>query len=194
MTTPVVWVLAFFLFLFVRVETTASVFLNMKAAVSFLPSVPAVTQLGSKVTVAASQRASFTLVASSPLTSSLFSSKASFSVQFVQKDAKTAIGVATFQPPQGQYTYLTPDSFGASPPGEVYVTMGGAGFIYPQKKSATRGYKNGDTVKVEVDFAKSEVQFSVNNEAVGSAPFKSGATAAYPVISCEAGPIDMVIT
>ena len=38
------------------------------------------------------------------------------------------------------------------------------------------------------------VIFSVNNEAVGSAPFKSGATAAYPVISCEAGPIDMVIT
>ena len=163
-------------------------------AINFLPSVPAVSQTGTKVTVAASQRASFTLVASSPLTSSLFSSKASFSVQFVQKDAKTAIGLATFQPPQGQYTYLTPDSFSASPPGEVYVTMGGAGFIYPQKCSATRGYKNGDKITVEVDFAKCEVQFSVNNEAVGSAPFKNGATAAFPVISCEGGPIEMVIS
>ena len=130
--------------------------LSMKAVIPFLPTA-GVTQLGEKISVAASHQTSFTLTARSPLKSSMFSSKQSFRVQFTRKDRKTAIGFASFQPPPGSntvdfspisyllisrlsfrtvfagtYTYLTPDSFDQSPSGQLYVTMGGAGFIYPR--------------------------------------------------------------
>ena len=71
--------------------------------------------------------------------------------------------------------------------------MGGAGFIYPLEKRAARGYANGDVVTVSIDFSKNLVEFRVNGESVGGAPWPSGKTIAYPVISCEAGPITMKI-
>ena len=77
--------------------------LSMKAAIPFLPTA-GVTQLGEKISVAASHQTSFTLTARSPLKSSMFSSKQSFTVQFTRKDRKTAIGFASFQPPQGSNT------------------------------------------------------------------------------------------
>ena len=77
--------------------------LSMKAAIPFLPTA-GVTQLGEKISVAASHQTSFTLTARSPLKSSMFSSKQSFTVQFTRKDRKTAIGFASFQPPQGGNT------------------------------------------------------------------------------------------
>ena len=76
--------------------------LSMKAAIPFLPTT-GVTQLGEKIAVAASHQTSFTLTARSPLKSSMFSSKQSFTVQFTRKDRKTAIGFASFQPPQGRF-------------------------------------------------------------------------------------------
>ncbi len=72
--------------------------------------------------------------------------------------------------------------------------MGGAGFIYPLEQRATRGYANGDAVTVSIDFGTNLVEFKVNGELVGSAPWKSGKNEAYPVVSCERGPITMKIT
>lgn len=71
--------------------------------------------------------------------------------------------------------------------------MGGAGFLYPAEKRAKRGYANGDLVKVSIDFATNVVEFNVNGESVGSAPWMRGKTEAYPVISCAGGPIVMKI-
>ena len=69
------------------------------ASIPFLPHL-GVSSNGDVVNVDASQRQSFTLTSKSPFKSSILSHKSSFTVQFQKKDARTAIGLASFQPPQ----------------------------------------------------------------------------------------------
>jgi hypothetical protein len=67
--------------------------------------------------------------------------------------------------------------------------MGGAGFIYPSKASALKGYGEGDSVKTEIDFLANRVRFWVNDELVGETPCKGG-DVAYPVISIQVPAVD----
>lgn len=60
------------------------------------------------------------------------------------KGARTAIGLSS----SPISTYLTPDFTIAPHPS--YLSMGGAGFIYPSKNRARRGYAEGDVVKVNL--------------------------------------------
>ena len=66
-----------------------------------------------------------------------------YSVSMPIKDARTAIGYIFTKPPVSKY--MTPDYIN----GQGYISMGGAGFIYPSKSRASSGYGKGDVVKVE---------------------------------------------
>jgi len=139
-------------------------------------SLPAgVTQQGARL--ASAQTSTFT--AAAPL-----SAHSAFSVHFHTKEPRTAIGIAASPPPLA--SYLTPDR-AASPD---YVSFGGAGFIYPFRRSATRGYTVGDTVTVSLRDAT--VTFAVNGTVVGSAPW--AAAAAFACLSCEGGRLDVTVT
>jgi SPRY domain len=156
-----------------------------------------VIQSGSSVRVSESSPSLFTLTTSQGLKSGTpgmlglggGSSRAAFTVSFKRKDSRTAIGFATAQPPSN--TYMTPDYYRGS---VSYISMGGAGFIYPAKSRATGGYKEGDRVSVEVDFSSNTVTFSVNGRVVATAPWPSTAKEAYPFISCEGGVLEMEVT
>lgn len=147
--------------------------------------------LGGKVIVKATQLERLTLTTSVPFRRS-DSNTATFSVKFNRKEKKTAIGFSAVQPPVD--TYLIPDYY----PGGDYISMGGAGFIYPMRNSASRGYKEGDLITVQLDFTAGTIAFSVNGAHVGSSPWPSitsdsSKVEAYPFISCEGGLLDMDI-
>lgn len=117
---------------------------------------------------------------------------ASFSVKFNVKERKTAIGFSGSQPPID--TYLIPDHYS----GGGYISMGGAGFLYPMRTSASRGYKEGDLVTVQLNFSAAIISFFVNGDPVGSTPWPSSSLTAaeegaYPFVSCEGGLLDMDI-
>jgi hypothetical protein len=131
-----------------------------------------------------------TLLFVEPLTRSAGDKKA-FTVKFIEKSRRTAIGVSATKLADLN-TYLTPDYYS----GSDYVSMGGAGYFYPSRSRATKGYAEGDTVRVEVDFAGMKVHYQVNGVAVGSALLKNGSDgrdSVYPFISCEGGPITMEV-
>jgi hypothetical protein len=67
--------------------------------------------------------------------------------------------------------------------------MGGAGFIYPSKASALKGYGEGDSVKTEIDFIANRVRFWVNDELVGETPWEGG-DVAYLAISSQGPSVD----
>ena len=148
--------------------------------------------LGSKVILAEAQQTQLTLTTSTPFIRS-DSNLATFSVKFDKKQRKTAIGFSSTQPPTD--TYLIPDYYS----GNGYISMGGAGFIYPMRTSASRGYKEGDTVTAQINFEAAMITFSVNGARVGSSPWPSKESSsslieeAYPFISCEGGAITMEV-
>ena len=149
-----------------------------------------VQQLGNKVSLSEEQQNRLTLTTSVPFYRS-DGNLATFSVKFNKKQRKTAIGFSTTRPPTD--TYLIPDYYSSG----GYVSMGGAGFLYPMRTSASRGYKEGDLVTAEINFAAAMITFSVNGARVGSAPWPSADASssmiseAYPFISCEGGAIVM---
>lgn len=148
--------------------------------------------VGTTVILAEAQQTQLTLTTSKPFLRS-DSNVATFSVKFDKKQRKTAIGFSSTQPPTD--TYLIPDYYS----GDGYISMGGAGFIYPMRTSASRGYKEGDTVTAQINFEAAMITFSVNGARVGSAPWPSKDVPssmikeAYPFISCEGGAITMEV-
>ena len=68
----------------------------------------------------------------------------------VAKNARTAIGYSTKE----ISLYMTPDYVRTADHGG-YVSMGGAGYIYPLRLSAARGYSEGDEVKVSKRICRS---------------------------------------
>ena len=54
--------------------------------------------------------------------------------------------------------------------------MGGAGFMFPMRISASRGYKEEDLVTVLLDFSAGTITFSVNRVQVGTTPWPSSST------------------
>jgi hypothetical protein len=64
-------------------------------------------------------------------------------------------------------TYLIPGYYS----GSQYISMGGAGFMFPLRTSASRGYKDGDLVTVQLDFPAGTITFSLNGVQVGATPW-----------------------
>lgn len=109
-----------------------------------------------------------------------------FEVQLPVKQARTAIGF-TAEPYD---TYLTPSY---SKRGSRYVSMGGAGFIYPEARASGSSYGEGDVIKCEINFSSSTVAFFINGRPAGTAPWNHGSSA-YPSISSEGGPVVCSVT
>lgn len=146
---------------------------------------------GTKTTVTGNQANKLTLTTQVPYLRK-DSNTATFSVKFNIKEKKTAIGFSVTQPPID--TYLIPDHYSE----RDYISMGGAGFLYPMRTSATRGYKEGDLVTVKLNFSNATISFFVNGDPVGSTPWPSSSSSvmieeAYPFVSCEGGLLDMDI-
>ena len=60
--------------------------------------------------------------------------------------------------------------FFRDPIGEDFVSFGGAGFIHPEEIRSDKGYRQGDIVKVQIDFRKDpkeRLSFFVNGDVVG---------------------------
>lgn len=133
----------------------------------------------------------FTRQISQPLTISLMTpvkrssslSEVKYTVKFVKKESRTAIGFLS--KPVGEY--MTPDYL--TDPTIKYVSIGGAGYIYPNRKSASRGYQNGDSVTSAIDFQQNKVSFMVNDKLVGTADWSPTNDNAYFSISCEPGDV-----
>ena len=106
-----------------------------------------------------------------------------FSVYLPKKPCKTAIGFSFCQNSAECHKYMTP----AYSSGGLYVSFGGAGFIYPSQERAVRGYGEGDTVRASCDFSSNVVNFFVNGASVAAAPLDTAACLVYPSISCERG-------
>jgi SPRY domain len=152
----------------------------------FLPHENVVSS-GIKVTLTGAQKKRVTLSTTQSFLRSE-SNTAKFSVKFDKKEKKTAIGFSAVQPPVD--TYLTPEFHS----GGAYISMGGAGFIYPLKTSASRGYMEGDTVTVQLDFTSRIISFSVNGDNVGSTSWHFENTKeVFPFISCEGGLLEMSV-
>ena len=146
---------------------------------------------GTKTTVTGQQADRLTLTTQVPFMRK-DSNTATFSVKFNIKEKKTAIGFSATQPPID--TYLIPDYYSK----RDYISMGGAGFLYPMRTSASRGYKEGDLVTVQLNFSNAIISFFVNGDPVGSTPWPSSPPSvnieeAYPFVSCEGGLLDMDI-
>jgi hypothetical protein len=107
----------------------------------------------------------------------------SFNVLLLKKPSRTAIGLSFCQNSEHCYKYMTP----AHISGDMYISFGGAGFIYPSQARASRGYAEGDSVRVLCDFAKNIILFFVNGASVAVVPLNSEVRCVYPSISCERG-------
>ena len=110
-----------------------------------------------------------------------------FEVAMPIKQARTAVGFMA----QPLETYLTPSYTEAQAGG--YVSMGGAGFIYPASVASGSRYGEGDTVRCEVDFDARTIAFFVNGEAAGGAVEWVHGDAAYPAISSEGGTVKCMV-
>ena len=106
-----------------------------------------------------------------------------YTVKFLKKESRTAIGFLS----RPVNEYMTPDYLTDST--IQYVSMGGAGYIYPTRKSALRGYQNGDSVTTAIDFQQNKVSFAVNEKLVGTVDWNPTCDDAYFSISCEPGDV-----
>lgn len=168
---------------------------SMAAALQFATS-SAGLALGVKVAHNSSSRSTITFANTVPLTirtSAPFvrglgqKDVRKFTAKIPKKEAKTAIGLS-FSDDASHYTrYLTPDYCSE----DKYVSFGGAGFVYPSRSRAARGYAEGDTVGIECDFSKNTITFSVNGSAVKEVPFGQDVDLLFPSISCEKGLVVM---
>ena len=121
------------------------------------------------------------------------SCKWTFRVNLPVKEQKTAIGWIFQDPPTTKY--LTPDHVNIEPLSTsssneaTYISMGGAGFIYPSKSRASRGYAVTDTVETTLDFSSCEISFSVNGQVVYTTTLSAEIDFAYPTISSNGGEV-----
>jgi len=120
------------------------------------------------------------------------SSSSSFTIKFNTKDARTAIGYCFRSPPIT--TYLTPDYTTTTSSSADYISYGGAGFIYPIKARASKGYGNGDTITTTIDWDSNTITYTVNNTIVYSSSISSSINIAYPCISSEGGIVDVSVS
>ncbi|KAG1653950.1 hypothetical protein FOA52_002847 [Chlamydomonas sp. UWO 241] len=141
-----------------------------------------VTVTASRLTFTKSIAKPLTVITDAPLTPTTGVRTRGFEVAMPTKQARTAIG---FSADPELATYMTPTY---SPGLSSYISMGGAGFIYPAGASSSGRYGEGDTLRCEVDFSARTVSFSVNGQRVGSAPWRHG-EAAWPAISSEGGTV-----
>jgi hypothetical protein len=108
-----------------------------------------------------------------------------FHVKLPVKQAKTAIGVQFSDKPSTNY--LTPSY---DPSNSQYVSMGGAGFIYPKSTLSRGKYGAGDSVCIKLDWDAQEVTFAVNDGPVcGKTTLDPSVNFAYPSISSEGGEV-----
>ena len=125
--------------------------------------------------------------------STTISNKWIFRVHLPIKEQKTAIGWVFQDPPTDQYLtpeYIKPSSSSSGDSGtEAYISMGGAGFIYPSKQRASRGYAVTDTIETTLDFSSNEVSFKVNGQVVYTATISPHIELAYPTISSDGGEV-----
>eukprot|EP01036_Dinobryon_divergens_P027382 gene27382-36149_t len=122
--------------------------------------------------------------------SNTISNKWVFKVHLPIKEQKTAIGWVFQDPPTEQY--LTPDYVKPSSTSsgtEEYISMGGAGFIYPSKRRASKGYAVMDTIETTLDFSSNEISYAVNGQVVHTIPIPSHIDLAYPTISSDGGEV-----
>lgn len=123
--------------------------------------------------------------------------KSRFTTRLRVKEKRTAIGLQFTQTPIK--TYLTPTY---SPDFHDYVSIGGAGFIYPTSKASSGSYGVGDTVVLELDWDSKIVTFFINGRKVGSQIVKAARDnadidvdadvdidIAWPSISSEGGTV-----
>jgi hypothetical protein len=89
----------------------------------------------------------------------------SFTVNFLTKGARTAVGFMS----KG----ISREYMQVEPIGEEFVSFGGAGFLHPMESRARVGYREGDRVSCAVDFQAQKVRFCVNGALVGEAPWTS---------------------
>jgi len=107
-----------------------------------------------------------------------------FSVLLEIKKQKTAIGLQFTKTPVK--TYLTP-TYSAT--FNNYISMGGAGFIYPGTRSSGSRYGEGDKVTIDLNWDTREATFSVNDRSVGTQKIDASINldVAWPSISSEGG-------
>lgn len=112
-----------------------------------------------------------------------------FTVVMPTKSARTAIGFMGMEPPDERY--MTPDfipsvSSGSSVKGG-YVSMGGAGFIYPSRTQTGCPYGQGDSIRCVIDYDSRLVSFSVNGVHAGAAKLPASCDGVYASVSSEGG-------
>ena len=110
-----------------------------------------------------------------------------FSVKMLKKPCKMAIGYSFSQDDNERKKYMTPSYTSEG----KYISMGGAGFVYPMTKQTGGTYKEGDTVEVAIDFIASVISFSVNNREITRVDFPSNVAHVYPSVSSEPGEIEI---
>ena len=114
--------------------------------------------------------------------------KQAFEVRFANKGSHNAVG---FIADSSLDFYLTPTYITKS--GAAYVSMGGAGIIYPEKVSQGSSYGVGDTVRCTIDFDERVVEFAVNGHSGVRAKWVHGAIA-FPAISSAGGDVECEVT
>lgn len=105
-----------------------------------------------------------------------------FSVKLTKKNQRTAIGFQFSNPPSTNY--LTPSY---DPSNANYISMGGAGFVYPTSKMSKGRYGENDEISLSLDWTNAQVQFKVNDRIVATEPISSTYEVAFPSISTEGG-------
>lgn len=112
----------------------------------------------------------------------------SFEVTLIVKEQRMAIGLSFSNSPSA--LYMKPDY---NPDLSGYISFGGAGYIYPESRLAKRGYANGDTVKMSVDWISNDCIFYVNNELAGSSKLPMNCKFVYPSLSSEGGLVKAIV-
>lgn len=114
-----------------------------------------------------------------------------FTVVMPTKNARTAIGFMGMEPPDERYMtpdYITATSSGSSGTAKGgYVSMGGAGFIYPFRTQTGVKYGQGDSIRCVLDFDTRIVTFAVNGVQAGTGKLPDGCDGVYAAISSEGG-------
>ena len=108
--------------------------------------------------------------------------KAGYRISMPVKKAKTAVGLRASSESTSQY--LTP-SYEMS---EGYVSMGGAGFIYPSSRATGCRYGEGDSIEIEVDWMTRMVFFRTSNGQEAQEEWLYG-DSAFLAISSDGGPV-----
>lgn len=118
---------------------------------------------------------------------SLKCGKAGYRVTMPVKTGMTAVGFMS-EPLASHVPYLTP-SHGMT---EGYVSMGGAGFVYPASRATNCRYREGESLEIMMDWSTRVVCFRTSNsegqlqEARVAWPYGDSC---FLAISSEGGPV-----